>query len=120
MRALVWIIGVWVLVLGMPARADSAPSAWGVGAMEKVRPQTEPGHGARVQLFAARNEFVSFQVGLHGGDSGWSGVSARLTTLEGPGLIVIGAEIPDSVTTYLREHPAPPPRDVLQPVLPEQ
>ncbi|WP_375764756.1 DUF4091 domain-containing protein [Archangium gephyra] len=87
MRALAWIIGVLALVLGMPARADPAPSAWGVSAMEKVRPQTAPGLGSHVQLFAARNEFVSFQVGLHGGDSGWSGVSARLPVLEGPGRI---------------------------------
>ncbi|HEX5747163.1 MAG TPA: glycoside hydrolase domain-containing protein [Archangium sp.] len=87
MSALVWVVGVLALVLGMPARAGSGPSAWGLGAMEKVRPQTPPGDGSRVQLFAARNEFVSFQVGLHGGDWGWPGVSARLSALEGPGRI---------------------------------
>lgn len=87
MRTLAWLVGVWMLVLGMPATAGSTPSAWGVSAMEKVRPQTAPGHESRVQLFAARNEFVSFQVGLHGGELGWSGVSARLTGLEGPGRI---------------------------------
>ncbi len=60
--------------------------------MEKVRPQTPPGTVPAVQLFAARNEFVSFQVGLHGGDWGWRGVSASLPALEGP-VRIEGADI---------------------------
>ncbi len=55
--------------------------------MEKVRPQTPPKTHTGVRLVAARNEFVSFQVGLHGGASGWSGVQARFTALDGPILI---------------------------------
>ncbi|WP_239014098.1 DUF4091 domain-containing protein [Archangium violaceum] len=92
MRALAYVVGVLVLVFGWPARAVSTPSVWAVSSMEKVRPQTAPGARSSVQLFAARNEFVSFQVGLHGGDSGWSGVSASLPALEGPARIE-GADI---------------------------
>jgi hypothetical protein len=92
MRVLACVLGVLTLVMGMPARAGSTPSAWGLGAMEKVRPQTPPGRESSVRLFAARNEFVSFQVGLHGGDSGWRGVSARLPELDGPRSIQ-GADI---------------------------
>jgi hypothetical protein len=43
-------------------------------------------------LFAARNEFVSFQVGLHGGEAGWRGVSASLPALDGP-VRIEGADI---------------------------
>ncbi|WNG52552.1 DUF4091 domain-containing protein [Archangium minus] len=92
MRALTCFFGVLALVLGWPAWAVSYPSVWAVSTMEKVRPQTAPGTRSSVQLFAARNEFVSFQVGLHGGDSGWSGVSASLPALEGPARIE-GADI---------------------------
>ncbi|PTL81571.1 DUF4091 domain-containing protein [Vitiosangium sp. GDMCC 1.1324] len=92
MRAFACVLGVWVLALGLPARAGPDPSVWGVSAMEKVQPQTAPGSSSSVRLFAARNEFVSFQVGLHGGDSGWSGVSASLPALEGP-MRIEGADI---------------------------
>lgn len=126
MKALACVLGVvaWVLVLPACGGADSSlpvapsvsafssnpsgPSVWGVDAMGKVRPQTAPGASASVRLFAARNEFVSFQVGLHGGDSGWSGVSASLSALEGPGRI----EGPDLVlyreTLLLTTHPTTP------------
>ncbi|MGZ3459002.1 MAG: hypothetical protein ACXU86_10925 [Archangium sp.] len=92
MKALARVLGVLSLVLGWPAWAGASPSAWGASAMEKVRPRTQPGVSSAVQLVAARNEFVSFQVGLHGGDSGWSGVSASLPALEGPTRIE-GADI---------------------------
>jgi hypothetical protein len=55
--------------------------------MTKIRPGTEPGSRAALQLIAARNEFVSFQVGLHGGKAGLTGVRASLSALEGPGRI---------------------------------
>ncbi|MFY0566852.1 hypothetical protein ACN28E_23835 [Archangium lansingense] len=87
MRALRCVLGVLALVLGGPVQASLNPSAWGVSAMEKVRPNTAPGSSPRVQLFAARNEFVSFQVGLYGGETGWSGVRASLPALEGPSRI---------------------------------
>ncbi|WP_239470678.1 glycoside hydrolase domain-containing protein [Archangium violaceum] len=60
--------------------------------MEKVRPQTPPESNTGVRLVAARNEFVSFQVGLHGGSSGWSGVHARFPVLDGP-MLIEGADI---------------------------
>lgn len=87
MRALACVLGVVASVFALSARADGEPIAWGVDAMQKVRPQTAPGASQSVRLFAARNEFVSFQVGLYGGASGWSGVSASLSALEGPGRI---------------------------------
>ncbi|MFY0581966.1 glycoside hydrolase domain-containing protein [Cystobacter fuscus] len=43
-----------------------------------------------MRLVAARNEFVSFQVGLHGGRTGLTGVRASLTALEGPSRIAGG------------------------------
>ncbi|RKI75239.1 DUF4091 domain-containing protein [Corallococcus sp. AB049A] len=64
----------------------AGPTAWGEGMMVKVRPDdTAPGTATEVRLTAARNEFVSFQVALHGGDTGLKGVHARLPALEGPG-----------------------------------
>ncbi|RKH40363.1 DUF4091 domain-containing protein, partial [Corallococcus sicarius] len=63
----------------------AGPSVWGEGMMVKVRPDaTAPGSATEVRLTAARNEFVSFQVALHGGDTGLQGVRARLPALEGP------------------------------------
>ena len=92
MRALACVLGVLTLWLGLPAGAQSDPSAWGESAMVKVRPQSPPGSASSVHLVAARNEFISFQVGLHGGETGWSGVSASLPVLVGPGRIE-GAEL---------------------------
>ncbi|RKH09540.1 DUF4091 domain-containing protein [Corallococcus sp. CA053C] len=62
----------------------AGPAVWGEGMMVKVRPDAAPGSATGVQLTAARNEFVSFQVALHGGDGGLQGVRARLPALEGP------------------------------------
>lgn len=58
--------------------------------MVKVRPETEPRSQHTVQLVAARNEFVSFQVALHGGSKGLSGVRASLPALQGPRRITGG------------------------------
>ncbi|MBN9687082.1 DUF4091 domain-containing protein [Corallococcus sp. NCSPR001] len=61
------------------------PVVWGEGMMVKVRPDdTAPGSSTEVRFTAARNEFASFQVALHGGDLGLRGVRARLPSLEGP------------------------------------
>ncbi|WP_233587261.1 glycoside hydrolase domain-containing protein [Corallococcus sp. CA049B] len=61
------------------------PAVWGEGMMVKVRPDdTTPGSSTEVRLTAARNEFVSFQVALHGGDLGLRGVRAHLPGLVGP------------------------------------
>ncbi|WP_304503373.1 DUF4091 domain-containing protein [Corallococcus soli] len=71
------------LSVALPAFA-AGPSVWGEGLMVKVRPQTAARSATEVRLTAARNEFVSFQVALHGGDTGLQGVRARLPALEGP------------------------------------
>ncbi|MCY1072874.1 DUF4091 domain-containing protein [Archangium lansingense] len=56
--------------------------------MVKVRPDTAPrALSEEIHLTAARNEFVSFQVALHGGDSGLRGVRASLPSLDGPARI---------------------------------
>lgn len=93
--------GLLALTLALPALA-AQPAVWGESAMAKVRPQTQPGTRSALQLTAARNEFVSFQVGLHGGDTGLRGVRARLVSLDGPARIS-GADVTlyreDYVTT---------------------
>ncbi|WP_164018483.1 DUF4091 domain-containing protein [Pyxidicoccus trucidator] len=75
-----------LVLLAVPAFA-AEPTVWGEGAMVKVRPDAEPRTQAEVHLTAARNEFVSFQVALHGGASGLRGVRASLPGLEGPASI---------------------------------
>jgi len=55
--------------------------------MVKIRPQTAPGSLRELELVAARNEFVSFQVALHGGQTGMTVASLSLPSLKGPDLI---------------------------------
>ncbi|WP_338264535.1 DUF4091 domain-containing protein [Corallococcus caeni] len=75
------------LSMALPVFA-AGPAVWGEGAMVKVRPDdTVPGSNTEVRLTAARNEFASFQVALHGAEVGLRGVRARLPALEGPGVI---------------------------------
>ncbi|WP_223644111.1 DUF4091 domain-containing protein [Corallococcus sp. EGB] len=87
------------LLIAWPAMA-AGPTAWGEGMMVKVRPDdTVPGSATEVRLTAARNEFVSFQVVLHGGDTGLKAVRARLPSLDGPAAL----KEPD-VTLYRQEY----------------
>jgi hypothetical protein len=72
-----------VLLFSSTVLAQPHPSVWGESAMTKIRPEAQPGSRAALQLVAARNEFVSFQVGLHGGQAGLTGVSASLTPRAG-------------------------------------
>ncbi|NOK32472.1 DUF4091 domain-containing protein [Corallococcus exercitus] len=75
------------LSVAWPAFA-AGPAVWGEGMMVKVRPDaTVPGSSTEVRLTAARDEFASFQVALHGGEAGLRGVRARLPALEGPGML---------------------------------
>ncbi|SEU21552.1 DUF4091 domain-containing protein [Stigmatella erecta] len=71
------------LLLALPAAA-APPSVWGESAMVKVRPNLAPRVQPELHLTAARNEFVSFQVALHGGNTGLNGVRARMNSLVGP------------------------------------
>ncbi len=93
MKPLMRMLAILGVLLGLVAQAQQTdPAVWGESAMVKVRPQTPPRHQPGVELMAARNEFVSFQVGLHGGANGWRNVSARLAGLEGP-VRIQGADI---------------------------
>ncbi|MBU8897434.1 hypothetical protein DRW03_29385 [Corallococcus sp. H22C18031201] len=76
------VLGVVVLLAGLVARAE--PQVYAESLMVKVRPDTAPHAGSAVQLMAARNEAVSFQVIVHGGDTGASAVTARCAGLDGP------------------------------------
>ncbi|MFB1480933.1 glycoside hydrolase domain-containing protein [Corallococcus sp. RDP092CA] len=77
------------------------PTAWGEGMMVKVHPDgTSAGTTTEVRLTAARNEFVSFQVALHGGDTGLKAVHARLPALEGPATLT-GPDVTLYRQTYL-------------------
>jgi hypothetical protein len=76
--------------------------------MVKIGPQTEPGPLGELELVAARNEFVSFQVALHGGQTGVTVDSLSLPFLRGPGLIT-GEDITLYRETFL---------DITQPTFP--
>ncbi|QSQ27325.1 DUF4091 domain-containing protein [Pyxidicoccus parkwayensis] len=77
--------------------ALAGPSVYGESLMVKVRPDTPPRPAEPVELLGARNEALSFQVVIHGGDTGASGVTARFDALEGP------ARIGGSQLTLYRE-----------------
>lgn len=77
--------------------------------MVKIRPQTAPGTVRELELFAARNEFVSFQVAFHGGQTGMTVDSVSLPFLKGPDLIT-GGDITLYRETFL---------DITQPSTPE-
>jgi hypothetical protein len=60
------------------------PPIWAESAMVKIRPDAAPGTGRELYLYAARNEFASFQVAFHGGRTGLRVQSVSLLSLEGP------------------------------------
>jgi hypothetical protein len=88
------VLGVLLLA---PHLAQAAPAVYAQSAMVKVRPEDPPQPGTPVALVAARNEFVSFQVVVHGADSGATQVRASLEGLTGP------SSIPSSHITLYRE-----------------
>lgn len=75
--------------------AFAAPAIFAESASVKVRPSHAIRDDRGVDLTAARNEFVSFQVVVHGATSGATGVSATFSGLQGPS--TIGA---DKVVLY--------------------
>ena len=75
-----------VLLFG-PSLTWAAPVVFGESAMVKVQPSMPARADTGVRLIAARNEFVSFQVVVHGADTGASGVTASLPSLSGPDTI---------------------------------
>ncbi|WP_223632457.1 DUF4091 domain-containing protein [Corallococcus sp. EGB] len=84
-----------LLLLGSQAvwAHPSRAAVWGESAMVKVRPETPPRVQGAVSLTAARNEFVSFQVVLHGGTSGLRGVTAVLPELHGDRSRIHGGDL---------------------------
>ncbi|GMU05455.1 DUF4091 domain-containing protein [Corallococcus caeni] len=78
--ALACLFLMWSQVAGAHS---SRPAVWAESAMVKVRPETPPRFQRSISLTAARNEFVSLQVVLHGGTTGLRGVSAALPELRG-------------------------------------
>lgn len=99
MKALTRSLGLLLLLLWLPAVAHEVrPQIWAESAMVKVRPETPPREQSSLHLVAARNEFVSFQVALHGGETGLRNVRACL-----PGLKGARTRIPESDVTFYRE-----------------
>ncbi len=81
------------LLICLQAHALAAPPRVGVASgLVKLRPGDSPPPAASASLDAARNEFEPFQVWLHGGDTGLSGVTVSASELVGPGGASIGAE----------------------------
>src|SRR5436309_1947566 len=76
-----------VAVLGFGARAFAGPLVYGESPMVKIRPQIVAGTGTAIDLAAAQNEFVSFQVVVRGADTGASQVRAAFPSLDGPASI---------------------------------
>ena len=70
-----------------------APSAYGQGPMVKVHPSDPPQADSGVGLSGARNAFVSFQVVLHGGDTGVTGVTPVFNVLSGPAGTIQGSDL---------------------------
>lgn len=95
-RVLSGLAALGVLLLA-PCLAQAAPAVYAQSAMVKVRPEAPPQPGTPVALVAARNEFVSFQVVVHGADTGASQVRASVEGLTGP------SPIPPSHITLYRE-----------------
>ncbi|MCY1014787.1 glycoside hydrolase domain-containing protein [Pyxidicoccus sp. MSG2] len=76
-----------MLALGLTLAGLSAlagPQVYGESLMVKVRPDAQPRAAAPVELLGARNEALSFQVVIHGGDTGAEEVTARFDALMGP------------------------------------
>jgi Domain of unknown function (DUF4091)/Family of unknown function (DUF6067) len=89
--AVLGLVHAWLFLAispGVGAGASIPPRIWATGALAKVQTTANPGAGQSVQLFAARNEFESFQVHVY---SGTSPVQMNVTVSDfiGPGNAVI-------------------------------
>jgi len=79
------VVAVWLALL--PAAAFAGPRVFAESPMVKVRPTYAAHADSGVRATAARNEFVSFQVVVHGADTGATHVRAALPALSGPSSI---------------------------------
>ncbi|HEY3451192.1 MAG TPA: glycoside hydrolase domain-containing protein [Myxococcales bacterium] len=77
----------------------ASPSVYVQHATAKIRPADSPGSATTAVIKAARNEFEAFQVAVHGGSAGLTGVQASAPVLVGPG----GAAIPAANVRLYRE-----------------
>ena len=75
---------LFALALSIAPMFASAADVWVASATEKIRPDAQPRQTKEARIAAARNEFEAFQVVVTGPASG---VSARATSLEGPGVL---------------------------------
>ncbi len=78
---------------GNPIEVWTAPSLHRVGMSDPA------GHGTKVSLSAARDEYQSFQIVVNGASGGLNNVNVRVSDLEGPG----GEVIPSASLTLYRE-----------------
>lgn len=94
MQSLAPWVGVlsWLWVAAVVAH-PTPPAIWAESAMVKVRPETPPRFQPELELTAARNEFASFQVVLHGGSAGLRGVSASPPVFEGRRARIHGEDV---------------------------
>ncbi|TQF10062.1 DUF4091 domain-containing protein [Myxococcus llanfairpwllgwyngyllgogerychwyrndrobwllllantysiliogogogochensis] len=81
MRLLIQGFILSLVLSGVSAAHPRPGPVWAESSMVKIRPQTQPRVEREVDLVGARNEYLSFQVGLHGGTSGLRDVRARLPAL---------------------------------------
>ena len=74
----------FAIALSIAPLFASAADVWVASATEKIRPDAQPRQTTEARIAAARNEFEAFQVVVTGPAHG---VSARATSLEGPGVV---------------------------------
>jgi len=89
-----------VLLLWSSPSAFSSPEAWAVPSLKRLQPTTPPGSAREIELFAARGEYESFQIGVHPEDGELTSVDALKPDLAGPNSEMISAA---NITLY-REH----------------
>lgn len=93
-----WAVLLVAALAAAPASA-AEPSVFTAPAMVKIQPGAQPRPLLPARIEAARNEFEAFQIVIHGGDRGVTGLSARAGPLTGPG----GATVPASSIWLYRQ-----------------
>ena len=83
----------------LPVAAFSQPNVWIANSMVRVGVSDAPGSGSSVNLYAAKNEFESFQIVVNAPIGGLGNVNVTVSDLSGPG----GAVIPHTAFDLYRE-----------------
>lgn len=81
------------------AMAQGGPVVWTAPSLHRVGMLDAPNGGKQATLFAARNEYESFQIVVNGASSGLTNVNVKVSDLEGPN----GQVIPRTSFTLFRE-----------------